>query len=244
MNNTTDPTSGAGDDSSAEIEWWKLLLIIVLSIVTGIFSGLNLGIISLDPNYLELLAAGPYETKEDERDAIYAKRILPLRKKGNMLLCTIILGNVSVNSILSILMADLTSGLVGSIISTVIIMLFGEILPQSVFSRHALVVGAHLTWLLWFFLVITFPISFPLSAILDKLVGVEDGEEYNKTKMKNMFETYERDKLLDATERKILSAALEWQDKTAKEVMNPLEKCFTLNVEAVLDKDLLRQIYT
>lgn len=105
-------------------------------------------------------------------------------------------------------------------------------------------VGAHLTWLLWFFLIVTFPISFPLSAILDKLVGVEDGEEYNKTKMKNMFETYERDKLLDATERKILSAALEWQDKTAKEVMTPLEKCFTLNVEALLDKDLLKLIYT
>ena len=64
-------------------------------------------------------------------------------------------------------------------------------------------------WLLWIFLVITFPVSFPLSAILDKLLGEEEAEQYNKTKMKKLFEMYEKEKLLDPSERKILSAALE-----------------------------------
>ena len=104
-------------------------MIVLLAIMTGLFSGMNLGIISLDPGYLELLCMGPFESKEDEWEAIYAKRILPLRRRGNLLLCTILLGNVAVNSILSILMADLTSGLLGVIISTLVIMLFGEIIP-------------------------------------------------------------------------------------------------------------------
>ena len=56
---------------------------------------------------------------------------------------------------------------------------------------------------------ITFPISFPISAILDKILGQEDGEQYNKSKMKRLFEMYEKEKLLDPSERKILSAALE-----------------------------------
>jgi len=56
---------------------------------------------------------------------------------------------------------------------------------------------------------ITFPISFPISAILDKILGEEDGEQYNKSKMKRLFEMYEKEKLLDPSERKILSAALE-----------------------------------
>ncbi len=60
---------------------------------------------------------------------MYAKRILPLRKRGNLLICTILLGNVAANSILSILMADLTSGLAGMLISTGIVLIFGEILP-------------------------------------------------------------------------------------------------------------------
>lgn len=194
---------------SGQVEWWRILIIVGLSLLTGLFSGLNLGIISLDPNYLELLTMGPFETKEDERDAAYAKKIIPLRKRGNLLLCTIILGNVAVNSLLSILMADLTSGVIGVVVSTIIIMLFGEIIPQSVCSRHALTIGANTIWILWIFVIVTFPISFPISAILDKILGEEESNQYNKSKMKRLFEMYEKEKLLDPSERKILSAALE-----------------------------------
>ncbi|CDW89146.1 UNKNOWN [Stylonychia lemnae] len=242
--NSTNSTTHSVESAEAEVEWWRILIIIVLSLLTGLFSGLNLGIIGLDPNYLELLTLGPFETKEDERDAAYAKKIIPLRKRGNLLLCTIILGNVSVGSILSIFMAELTSGLIGVIISTAIIMIFGEILPQSVCSRHALVIGAYTTWILWIFVILLFPIAFPISAILDKILGQEDGEQYNKSKMKRLFEMYEKEKLLDPSERKILSAALELQEKTAESVMTNLEETFMLDIDSILDKDLLRHIYT
>ena len=216
---------------------------IVLSVLCGLFSGLNLGIVGLDPSYLELLSLGPYESKEDERNAQYAKKILPLRKRGNLLICVILLGNVSVTSLLSILMADLTSGVVGVVVSTVIIMLFGEILPQALFSRHALKLGAHCIWILYLCAFVTFPISFPLSAILDKLLGEDVGNVYNKARMKKMFELYERENLLDPAERRILTAALDLQDKTAAHAMRKLEEVFMLDIDSVLDKQLLRDIY-
>ena len=104
-------------------------MIVALALFTALVSGLNLGIISLEPSYLELLTMGPFQTKEDERDAQYAAKILPLRRKTNLLLCTIILSNVAAASLLSIMLADITSGLIGTIVSTLVIMLFGEILP-------------------------------------------------------------------------------------------------------------------
>lgn len=62
--------------------------------------------------------------------------------------------------------------------------------------------------------------------------------------MKHLFEMYEKEKLLDPSERKILSAALDLHDKTAESVMTSLDNTFMLDLDLVLDKELLRAIYT
>jgi len=190
INSTIANATAAVVESGGGTEWWRFVLIIGLSLLSALFSGLNLGIISLDIEYLELLSAGPFENKEDEQNAIYAKRILPLRKKGNLLLCTILLGNVAVNSILSIIMADLTSGLAGMLITTAIVLVFGEVLPQAACSRYALLIGAHTMWILQLLVWLTIPITFPLSAIFDKVIGEEVSSNYNKNKMKQLFKIY------------------------------------------------------
>jgi metal transporter CNNM len=53
-----------------------------------------------------------------------------VRKDSNLLLCTLLVGNVAVMSLTSILMSDLTSGLEGFFISTAALVVFGEIIPQ------------------------------------------------------------------------------------------------------------------
>ena len=107
----------------------NIFLIIVLASLSGCFSGLNLGLLGLDVKNLELLTKGPFSTEQEAIEASYAEKILPLRKRGNLLLCTILLGNVTVNSALAILLGDLTSGTQGLILSTGIITIFGEITP-------------------------------------------------------------------------------------------------------------------
>ena len=115
---------------------------IILICLSGLFSGLTLGLLSIDPLNLDIII----ESESDE--AKYARAIQPIRKKGNWLLCTLLIGNVVVNSYLSILMADITSGTMGLILSTIMIVIFGEIIPQATCSRYALLVGYYTRYLI------------------------------------------------------------------------------------------------
>ena len=79
----------------------------------------------LDTTGLEIVMSG-----DDPVLSRAASKILPIRQNGNLLLCTLLLGNVAVNTLLGILMADITGGTVGFLTSTGLIVIFGEILPQ------------------------------------------------------------------------------------------------------------------
>ena len=85
-------------------DYLQVVYIVALASLSGLFSGLNLGLLGLDVKNLELLTKGPFQTEEEAMDAKRAHAILPIRRKGNLLLCTILIGNVFVNSFLSVFM--------------------------------------------------------------------------------------------------------------------------------------------
>ena len=91
------------ETSTVLIQWGSIVL---LSCFSALFSGLTLGLLSLDKIGLKIVMSGG-----DEHLAALATTIAPVRENGNLLLCTLLLGNVSVNSALSILMADMSNGM-------------------------------------------------------------------------------------------------------------------------------------
>ena len=88
-------------------EAWHFIVLGVLLSLSALFSGLTLGIMGLDTRNLELLTQGPFLTKEEEQEAKYVQRILPVRRTGNLLLCVLLLGNVTVNVFISIVMSEI-----------------------------------------------------------------------------------------------------------------------------------------
>ena len=82
--------------------------------------------------------------------------------------------------------ADATDGVIGAALTTGLILIFGEIFPQSVCSRYGLRIGALTTPLVWFFVVCFFVVCYPLSLILDYVLGREVAAVYSKNELKEL----------------------------------------------------------
>ncbi|KAE9173469.1 hypothetical protein PF004_g26965 [Phytophthora fragariae] len=205
-------TAGSGSDSGVSdvmkaIHYGAIVLLIVMSAIS---SGLTLGLMSLDKVSLDvIIRAGdrPGATKDEMRKAKAARRILPVRADSNLLLTTLVLTTVAVNSLLSILMADLTSGLVGFFVSTILILICGEIIPQSLCSRHALSIGSALV---------------PVVRVLRLLLYI-----FAKPKL---VEIHVRQKIMHPEEGYIVRGAMSYKRKAVSDIMIPAEKLFSLPI--------------
>ncbi|KAJ1349424.1 Metal transporter cnnm-1, variant 2 [Parelaphostrongylus tenuis] len=192
---------------------------------------------SLTPQELELVvkAGSPSEQK-------YASAILPVRKKGNLLLCALLLGNVIVNAAISILFGELTTGLLALLISTLGIVIFGEIVPQSICVKKGLAVGAHTIMITQIFILITFPIAWPISKLLDHLLG----DEYQVYDRKRLMELIRMSMRNDngklSNELKIAVGAMEIADKVAEDVMTRLADVFMVPDTTVLNTKMVAEI--
>ncbi|XP_066278503.1 metal transporter CNNM4-like isoform X8 [Branchiostoma lanceolatum] len=217
--------------------WLQVIFIIILLTLSGLFSGLNLGLMALDPTELKIVA-----NVGSEKEREYARKIAPLRVHGNLLLCTLLLGNVLVNNTLTILLDDLSSGLIAVIGATAGIVIFGEIVPQSVCSRHGLAVGARTIWITKFFMFLTLPVAYPISKLLDWILGQEIGTVYSREKLLELMKMQHQFQEIEKHEINIISGALELRQKTVTDIMTPSEQCFMLDMEAILDFDTMSMI--
>ena len=203
-------------------EWYEYIVIVVLVSFSALFSGLTLGLLGLDKIGLKIVMAG-----SDAVLAANAQAIAPVRENGNLLLCTLLLGNVSVNAYLSIIMADLTSGTVGFLLSTILIVLFGEIIPQAACSRYALQVGAFAVPIVTVLIVIMYPITKPLSMVLDWALGDEVGTIHSRKELMELLQIHVQQGAVDVEAGNVAKGAISYQDKTVKEVMTKAKKSLT-----------------
>ncbi|XP_065106964.1 metal transporter CNNM4 isoform X1 [Paramisgurnus dabryanus] len=218
--------------------WFQVMLICCLLVLSGMFSGLNLGLMALDPMELRIV-----QSCGTEKEKKFARKIEPIRRKGNYLLCSLLLGNVLVNTTLTILLDDLIgSGLGAVVASTIGIVIFGEIVPQALCSRHGLAVGANTIVLTKFFMLLTFPLSFPISKLLDCVLGQEIGTVYNREKLVEMLRVTEPYNDLVKEELNMIQGALELRTKTVQNIMTPLSNCYMINSDAILDFNTMSEI--
>jgi len=211
------------------------IIVAFFLILSGLFSGLTLGLMGLDTFELK---------RRSKLGDIDAKRIYPLRKKGNLLLSTLLLGNVAVNSALAIFLGSVSTGLIAGITATGLIVIFGEIIPQSVFSKHALKLGAKTTWIVYIFLFFLYPVTKPISMALDKFLGSELPTSYSKKEFEEIIQEQKniKDSGITSSEFRILKGGVRYSHEVVKNVMTPRIKTYFLDENDILDEKLKSEI--
>lgn len=213
----------------------EYIIILVLILFSALFSGLTLGFFSLNKDDLERKAK-----LGDKR----ARKVYSLRRNGNQLLCTLLIGNVAVNSALSIFLGNKINGVLAGVLATALIVVFGEIIPQATFSRFALKIGASLSWLVRIMIFILWPVCWPIAALLDRILGDELPVVYSKHELIKLIEDHEdrKESDIDADEERILKGALSFSDKRVRDIMTPRPTMYVLEHDRMMTKKLITEI--
>ncbi|XP_028077995.1 DUF21 domain-containing protein At5g52790 isoform X2 [Camellia sinensis] len=232
----------ANDVPCCETMFWVYLLIsVVLVAFAGLMSGLTLGLMSLSLVDLEVLtkAGQPQDRKN-------AEKILPIVKNQHLLLCTLLICNAMAMEALPIFLDALLPAWGAILISVSLILAFGEIIPQAVCSRYGLGVGAKLSVVVQLLVIVVFPIAYPISKLLDGLLGKGHSALMRRAELKILVDMHgnEAGKGGELThhETTIISGALDLTQKTAKDAMTPLSEIFSLDLNSKLDEDTVSLI--
>ncbi|EKM51307.1 uncharacterized protein PHACADRAFT_200129 [Phanerochaete carnosa HHB-10118-sp] len=217
-------------------------LIPILVLLSGLFAGLTLGYMSLDETQLQVLSiSGTPEQKA------YASKIIPIRKNGHLLLVTLLLANMIVNETLPVISDPVLGGGVQSVVvSTVLIVIFSEIIPQSLCTRYGMYIGAKMAGFVQLLLWTLGLVAWPIAKLLEFVLGPQHGIIYRRTELKELIAMHsdagERGGDLKIDTVTIIGGALDLQEKVVKQAMTPIEDVFMLSIDAKLDFETLRTI--
>ncbi|KAH8920535.1 DUF21-domain-containing protein [Atractiella rhizophila] len=207
----------------------------------GVFAGLTLGLMGLDQTNLKVLSQAA-----EGKERTQAVKVLKLLEKGrHWVLVVLLLSNVIVNESLPIFLDSILGGGIAAIaISTTMIVIFGEIIPQSVSVRYGLSIGSKAAPFVLILMYITAPISWPIAKLLDWILGHDEGTTYKKAELKTFVSLHGNigDESLNEDEITIIGSVLELAEKSVDKIMTPIADCYTLGADDILDEETVTEI--
>ncbi|PMD66797.1 DUF21-domain-containing protein [Hyaloscypha bicolor E] len=178
-------------------------------------------------------------TRKERQNAL---KVLGVLQRGrHWVLVSLLLGNVITNEALPIVLdREVKGGWFAVLTSALLIVIFGEIIPQSICAKYGLSVGSwasrYVLWLMYGL----FPIAFPIAKLLDLLLGRNHGMVFGRLGLKTLLMFHEglhhsaRERLT-VDEISLLSSALDFNGVRVSSVMTPISKVFSLSSDAFLN---------
>lgn len=218
------------------------IIILIMLVFSACFSGTEAAYNSVNNMHLRRQA--------DEGKSSSAKLAYKISENFATTLCTILIGNNLVNiaasscctAIFMQLFININGGeaiasAVSTAVLTIIVLIFGEIIPKILAKQHSIAICKVAAWPMQILTYILYPVVFIvmlLMNLLRKLWGSKTDEEepdVTEEELSSIIDTVEKEGVIDEEQGDLLQSSLEFSDTTVEEVMTPRIDLVTIDLD-------------
>lgn len=208
--------------------------IIILLILSAWFSGTEIAFFSTTPGSVKSMVIAKKKN---------AKLLEKLLKNKKRLLVVILLGNNLVNITAAGMMSlwveqKIENGALGIATGamTLLILIFGEMYPKALAQNHAEKLALIFSPIIYTLEIIFYPIIILLEKLLTLITGNKIKNIVSEQELKAFSRLAVEHGVLKFKEHEMIMNIINFEEKTAKEVMTPRYKMSVINEDAEIDK--------
>ena len=217
----------------------KLVVLIILLILSGVFSSAETALTTVNINKLKALA---------DEGSRRAAKVLKLRESSSKLLTTVLIGNNIVNLSASALATTFCTEVFGSIyigiatgILTLVVLIFGEITPKTLATLYSTRLSLIFAYPVAFLMLIFTPIIWVLNGItkvIFKILRVDPDRKEHMTEgeLRNIVDASHEDGVIEKDEREMITNVVDFGEVVSKDIMVPRADMVCIDCDAGYDE--------
>lgn len=224
-----------------------LVLMLALIVISALFSMTEMAYSAVGKVRLKTLI---------EQNVKGSKKAYWIVENFDRTLTTLLVGNNLANVALTTVSVLFFSGLlrslpnsdtlitiINTVVITIIVLIFGEILPKSLAKTHPERVSLFFSGFIYFLIKILTPITYPFR-VLNRRVIRQDGEgrpTVTESELETIIDTMEEEGSIDEEEADMLQKVLDLSEITVEEIMTPRVDMVAIDIQASVNQ--IRDIF-
>ncbi|HOC33185.1 MAG TPA: hemolysin family protein [Ruminococcus flavefaciens] len=213
---------------------WKIVLILVMMIFSALFSGTETAYSSVNKLRLK-----NYEAQGSKK----AAKALKLANRFDEVLTAVLIGNNIVNiaasSIGTIVFIDLigkNGPAVSTVVITILVLIFCEVLPKSYAKRNAEKLALALANPLSALIGLFKPAVFLLNKLSSAVSKGKEAPSVTEDELKYMIDEIEEQGVIEEQESELVKSALEFDEISVSEILIPRVKVVGVELNSTIDE--------
>ncbi len=226
--------------------WWQTIFLGALLIASGFFSGSEIALFRLSRSRRQQMV--------EEEKGTAAHLVDRMMKNPDRALITILVGNNLVNIAAAAIATSLALSMFGNQgvaiatgVMTLLVLVFGEIIPKAYASRFSSKVSLRASPLLRVIQVVLFPVVWvfeQMTQVVFRMFGARHGEQtFSSTEeIRTMIAMGEEEGVLEEEEREMLHSVIDFGELMAKEVMVPRTDMIALASDVTVNEAVQQSV--